>query len=93
MNKITAKVIDWAGKATGKHKHWFNLGYIGCDKDAESVDFSKDNDLVIIKALITDITDEAELSDEFVFCQNVSFNNAKPAELMDWKNHVTMKKL
>jgi transposase InsO family protein len=88
-DKVTARVISRAGKATGKHKHWYNLEYLNSEKDAEPRDLSAVDDLEIIE--ISD-HDEA-LSDEVMVCHNVTFDDAKQTELNSWKSHGVYKEV
>ncbi|CAB4041176.1 Hypothetical predicted protein, partial [Paramuricea clavata] len=82
-DKATAKVISRAGKATGKHKYWFNIDYLGTSMDAKSIDLSQVEELEIIE----NSTEEANIVDEVMFCHNLSFDSAKQAELKDWKDN------
>jgi hypothetical protein len=69
------KVISRAGKATGKHRYWFNIDYLGTGMDAKSIDLSQVEELEIIENPI----EGANVVDEVMFCHNLSFDSAKQA--------------
>jgi hypothetical protein len=76
------KVIGRAGKATGGNKYWYNLEYVqpsGLAGTQGSVDLSKVDQLQKI---------DIEQDDESVFVlEDVSFDEAKSAELESWKRN------
>jgi hypothetical protein len=73
-----AKVIGRAGKATGKHRNWYNMSCLEPEshKGAEiSVDLSKVQELEICE------------NDNVFVLNDVSFDQAKQKELLSWKNN------
>ena len=88
-DKVTARVISHAGKATRKCKHWYNLEYPNGERESESVDLSKIHKLEIQE---TPGSNE-ELPDEVMICGNVAFADAKDAELANWRNHAVYEEI
>lgn len=78
-----AKVLGRAGKASGKHKSWFNLQHIepdDSDGQKESVDMS------CVDNLNTESTDKET---DVLITKEFSFDAAKQDEIMNWyKNNV-----
>ena len=83
--RYTADVLGRAGKATGKHKNWYNIEYLSPEdvqQTKQSIDVTKVLDLETIP-MNEDQTEE----DEVMVINNVSFDDAKQAELESWKTH------
>ena len=78
-----ATVINRAGKATGKHRNWFNVRYhnTGNDVVEQSVDLEQLKDLKVL-----DIDEQAD-TDDVMVVNEVSFDAAKEAELKSWEKH------
>lgn len=77
-----AKVLGRAGKASGRHKNWFNIQHVepdGSDGQKEAVDMSSVDNLNI----------ESEMENDILITKDVSFDAAKQEEIMSWyKNNV-----
>ncbi len=76
-----ARVLGRAGKATGKHKNWYNLQNLEPDdsgKQNESVDMSQ----------VDDLNTESEDRDvNVLITKDISFEAAKQEEIQNWHNY------
>lgn len=83
----TGKVLSRAGKATGKHKDWYNLQFIQPEELAgtsRSVNLGIMDSVQVIPSESEECTSKGE--DVFVVHDDV-FVSAKHAELINWKKN------
>ncbi len=80
-NDILAKVINRAGKATGKNRHWFNLEYTQQDLQGikQSVDLSQVDNLKITGPQLAE--------EEMFLLEDISWIEPKQAELENWRRN------
>ena len=81
--RYTADITSRAGKASGKYKDWYNVEFLEPDDVAQtkqSIDLSK---VIGLEAADNRIDEENEV----MVINEVSFEEAKQAEMASWKRH------
>lgn len=76
-----ARVLGRAGKATGKHKNWYNLQHLEPDssyEQKESVDMSSVDSLNI---------EPENMDADVLITKDISFDAAKQEEIKNWHNN------
>lgn len=89
--KCSGKVLGRAGKITGRNKNWYNIEYMEPDSfigTKASVDMGMVENLETISDTESCITDEqTDVDDSIMMMDEVSFEEAKKAELDSWKRN------
>ncbi|XP_061841706.1 uncharacterized protein [Nerophis lumbriciformis] len=83
----TAKVLGRAGKATGKHKDWYNLEYtepVNLTGTTRSADLSQVDTLQIQSS---DRVEQPSDHEDVLVTKDVSFESAKLTEISNWEKH------
>ena len=86
----TAKVLSRAGKSSGKYSNWYNIEYESPDAiigKKDNIDITKAQNLIVVPDDEQPEPQPNIPTDEILEISKVSFEDAKAAELKNWKDH------
>lgn len=87
--KYAGKIISRAGKATGTHRHWYNIQYSGPEDiagSAGSVNLEKVSDLQIVPSERAEVCTDSHKNEILIVDEDI-FIPAKQTELDNWKKN------